>query len=227
MVKPILKLTSVHKTYHRKNKLDVPVLSGANLTIEMGERVGIIGPSGSGKSTLLHIAGLLDGFDKGHINVNGVSMTKARERERAHMRLSTLGFVYQFHHLLPELTALENIMIPQSILGTSQKEARARAYELLDMMGIKVRASHYPSMLSGGEQQRVAIARALANKPKLLLADEPTGNLDPNTAEHVFALLNDLVKNEGLSLFLVTHNIELSRSLDKTVTLEDGKVINV
>jgi lipoprotein-releasing system ATP-binding protein len=200
------------------------VLKGITLDLKPGEIVALVGQSGSGKSTLLHIAGLLERPDEGDIVIDGKSAGTAGDRERTVMRRQFLGFVYQYHHLLPEFSAIENVMLPQMLNGKSRAEARRRAAELLAMVQLKERADHRPGRLSGGEQQRVAIARAVANAPHLLLADEPTGNLDPRTAEHVFATLMSLARQTGLAALIATHNLELAEQMDRRVTVRDGRI---
>ncbi|MCL4137215.1 UNVERIFIED_CONTAM: hypothetical protein GTU68_000337 [Idotea baltica] len=190
----------------------------------MGEVVGLVAPSGAGKSTLLHIAGLLDTADAGHISISGVDQSGLNERKRTRTRRQDVGFIYQFHHLLPEFSALENIILPQMANGVSKVAATDRARDLLNRVGLEPRGTHRPAELSGGEQQRVAFCRALANAPKLLLADEPTGNLDPETSDTVFAALLDLVKETGLSALIATHNIELAGRMDRMVRLERGQL---
>jgi lipoprotein-releasing system ATP-binding protein len=187
--------------------------------------VALVGPSGAGKSTLLHLAGLLERPDDGAVILNGKDCSNMSDLERTEARRSSIGFVYQFHHLLPEFSAAENIVLPQMIAGVSRKEARARAMELLGLVGLQPRAEHRPARLSGGEQQRVAILRALANKPRLLLGDEPTGNLDHHTADDVTAVLIDLVKHTGLSALIATHNLDLARRMDRVLSLQDGVVV--
>jgi len=216
-----LDLKNIRRTYQQGGK-NLEILSGADLTVRKGEIIALVGPSGSGKSTLLHVAGLLDRPQEGEIMLCGEQCTNLAEGKRTEIRRKNLGFVYQHHHLLPEFSALENVVMPQIINGLGKAEAAIRALELLDYMGLKERAEHRPGQLSGGEQQRVAIARALANAPWLLLADEPTGNLDPHTAESVFDLLLKLVKGSGLAALIATHNPELAKRMDRAVTLEDG-----
>jgi len=188
--------------------------------------VALVAPSGAGKSTLLHTAGLLERPDKGDVVLDGVSCSKLSEEDRTAVRRNDIGFVYQFHHLLPEFSALENVMVPQMIRGLPKKAARERAQMLLDYMKIGKRATHRPAELSGGEQQRVAIARAVANAPLVLLADEPTGNLDPGTSSYVFGALEALVRQSGLAALIATHNHELARRMDRRVTLKEGKVVD-
>jgi lipoprotein-releasing system ATP-binding protein len=201
------------------------VLRGASLALEAGECVALIAPSGSGKSTLLHVAGLLDRPDGGEVLIDGVACSNLSDPRRTAMRRKALGFIYQFHHLLPEFSALENVVVPQLIAGASRSAARARARTLLEQVGMSHRLDHRPARLSGGEQQRVAIVRALANAPQVLLADEPTGNLDPATAGQVFDLLLRLVRETNLAALMVTHNPELARRMDRVVTLHDGQIV--
>jgi lipoprotein-releasing system ATP-binding protein len=200
------------------------VLRGVNFTIRQGEMVALVGPSGAGKSTLLHVAGLLEQPTSGEVIIGGEDAARLADGPRTALRCRTIGFVYQFHHLLPEFSALENVVVPQMLAGQSRRDAAARAHELLSMVGLAHRETHRPGRLSGGEQQRVAIARALANKPALLLADEPTGNLDPHTAEDVFAMMGDLVRNSGLGALVATHNLELAARMDRILTLRDGRI---
>ncbi|MFK7791875.1 MAG: ABC transporter ATP-binding protein [Devosiaceae bacterium] len=201
------------------------ILSGTNFAIYPGELVALVAPSGAGKSTLLHLCGLLDRPDSGTVLVNGVDTTGLDDKALSAVRGQEIGFVYQFHHLLPEFDAAENVMMPQLIAGLDAKTARARAMELLDYLRISERADHRPAELSGGEQQRVAIARAMANGPSLLLADEPTGNLDPGTSDHVFAVLLALVRAAGVSALIATHNMTLAARADRIITLQDGQVV--
>ena len=203
------------------------ILKGADFTLKSGETVALVAPSGTGKSTLLHIAGLLERPDAGEVIINGLSCGELSDKDRTSIRRNEIGFVYQFHHLLPEFTALENIMMPQLISGLKKSEARDRAAQLLDYMRIGERGSHRPSELSGGEQQRVAIARAVANAPMILLADEPTGNLDPKTAGYVFEALEALVKQSGLAAIIATHNHDLAVRMDRRITLDAGKVVEI
>lgn len=205
----------------RQGGEQLPVLRGVDLTIARGEMVALVGPSGAGKSTLLQIAGLLENPDSGTVTIGGQSAEKLGDAARTALRRQALGFVYQAHHLLPEFSARENIMVPQMIAGVSSAKAGARADDLLAQIGLTARAEHRPAKLSGGEQQRVAIARALANRPALLLADEPTGNLDPHTADGVFAMLMDLVQSQGLSALIATHNPDLARRMNRVVTLKN------
>ena len=221
----ILALKQIAKAYNPGKPSEVRVLSGVALSIGPGEVVALVAPSGAGKSTLLHIAGLLDSADAGEVVLDGRSMGKASDAERTAARRQLVGFVYQFHHLLPEFTALENIVLPQLANGVAEGAARARASDLLTRVGVGDRASHRPAELSGGQQQRVAFCRALANQPKLLLADEPTGNLDPATAEQVFQVLLDLVRATRMSALIATHNMELAARMDRIVRLKDGRVV--
>ena len=203
----------------------IDVLKGANLTVFPGEIVGLIGPSGSGKSSLLHAAGLLERPTGGDIVVEGRDCGDLSDAVRTKIRLSSIGFVYQFHHLLPEFNALENVAMPVLIAGRPAREARARAHELLDQMGLIDRLTHRPGQLSGGEQQRVAIARALANRPRLLLADEPTGNLDPATSEVLFKILHELVRATGVAALVATHNLNMAAHMDRVLALKDGRLV--
>jgi lipoprotein-releasing system ATP-binding protein len=225
MSKPHLVLTGVHRHYGQGDKM-VRVLEAANLTVESGEMVALVAPSGAGKSTLLHLSGLLESPQGGEIEIIGIKTSKLGDRGRTQLRRSTVGYVYQVHHLLPEFTALENVSIPQLIAGQSQAAADKRSMELLDLLGVAPRASHRPADLSGGEQQRIAIARAAANHPKVILADEPTGNLDPDTSDLVFEALRNLIKNEGAAALIATHNHDLARRADRIVTLRGGLVIS-
>ena len=227
MSEPVLALSRVEKVYNRGKPGEVRVLSGASLEIAPREVVALVAPSGAGKSTLLHIAGLLDTPDAGRVAIAGTDMTRASDRARTAVRREKVGFVYQFHHLLPEFTALENVMLPQLANGSGQAVARAQAETLLDKVGVAARASHRPAALSGGEQQRVAFCRALANTPALLLADEPTGNLDPGTSETVFAALMELVRETGLSALIATHNLDLAARMDRILRLGNGTISDV
>jgi lipoprotein-releasing system ATP-binding protein len=223
MSDPVLSIRGLRRTY-RSGDRDLTVLTGADLDVAPGEIVGLIGPSGSGKSSLLHAAGLLEHPTAGQILIEGRDCSKLSDRQRTRVRLSTIGFVYQAHHLLPEFTALDNVALPQMIAGRSRKAARARAAELLTQLGLAERLHHQPAQMSGGEQQRVAIARALANKPRLLLADEPTGNLDPATSAAVFENLYALARSEGVAALVATHNLELARHMDRVLALKDGRL---
>jgi lipoprotein-releasing system ATP-binding protein len=222
-----LELAGIEKVYKRGTPGEVAVLRGATLEVKRGEVVALVAPSGAGKSTLLHIAGLLDTPDAGSVALSGRNMVGLSDRERTLARRGEVGFIYQFHHLLPEFTALENIVIPQLANGVAEAEAEARARDLLDRVGVAARAEHRPAALSGGEQQRVAFCRALANRPKLLLADEPTGNLDPETSDQVFGALMALVRETGLAALIATHNLELAARMDRTVRLDQGRVISI
>ena len=224
MSDPVLQLTGLSKAYNHGQHNEVTVLSGVDLSLAPGEVVALVAPSGAGKSTLLHIAGLLDTPDSGEVVFLGQNMTKKSDRVRTAARRGDIGFIYQFHHLLPEFTAAENIMLPQMANGASRQAAETRAQELLASVGLNNRADHRPAALSGGEQQRVAFCRALANAPKLLLADEPTGNLDPTTSETVFSALMELVKSTGLSALIATHNLELAARMDRQVHLQAGRL---
>ncbi len=223
MAPPALQLVDLCRHY-REGEARLDILVGASLTLRPGDTVALIAPSGAGKSTLLHIAGLLERPDSGEVLIDGRPTYGMSDDARTRLRRNSIGFVYQFHHLLPEFTALENVVLPQTIAGHSRKEASARAQELLDYLGLGPRASHRPGELSGGEQQRVAIARAVANAPAVLLADEPTGNLDPRTADHVFATLLALARGSGLAALVATHNLELAAQLNRRVTLRDGQL---
>ncbi|WP_297113551.1 ABC transporter ATP-binding protein [uncultured Devosia sp.] len=224
MSKPHLKLSGVHRHYG-EGDMQVRVLEAADLTVQSGELVALVAPSGAGKSTLLHLCGLLESPQGGEIEIIGQPTSRLGDRARTQLRRSTVGYVYQFHHLLPEFTALENVVMPQLIAGQDQKKAEGRAMELLDLLGVAPRASHRPAELSGGEQQRIAIARAAANHPRVILADEPTGNLDPETSDLVFGALKDLIKNEGAAALIATHNHDLARRADRIVTLKGGLVV--
>jgi lipoprotein-releasing system ATP-binding protein len=221
---PVLLLDGLEKTYNRGRPGEVAVLRGATLAVARGEVVALVAPSGAGKSTLLHVAGLLDTPDAGRVALSGRDMGGSGDRARTAARRGEVGFIYQFHHLLPEFTALENIALPQLANAVPRAAAEARARDLLARTGMAARAGHRPAALSGGEQQRVAFCRALANGPKLLLADEPTGNLDPATSDQVFAVLLDLVRATGLAALIATHNPGLAARMDRTVRLEAGRV---
>jgi lipoprotein-releasing system ATP-binding protein len=218
----VLHLEGIEKSYRDG---EIAVLRGANVTLMPGEVVALVAPSGAGKSTLLHMAGLLDTPDAGTVTLGGIDMTGLPDRARTEARRRDIGFVYQFHHLLPEFTAAENLVLPQLANGIPRAQAEARAMELLVGVGIGPRAGHRPAALSGGEQQRVAICRALANAPKLLLADEPTGNLDPDTSDVVFGTLMKLVRETGLSALIATHNLALAARMDRILKLENGVLV--
>jgi lipoprotein-releasing system ATP-binding protein len=219
-----LQLAGVTKTF-RQGGRELHVLRGVDFVVAPGEMTALVGPSGSGKSTLLHIAGLLERPDGGEITLAGEAVGRLGDDARSRLRSRALGFVYQYHHLLPEFSALENVVVPQMIAGRSRGEARQRARLLLEAVGLAERLDHRPARLSGGEQQRVAIARALANQPSVLLADEPTGNLDPETAGRVFAVLRELVQQTRVAALIATHNLELARSMDRVLRLEQGRVV--
>ena len=220
----VLKLEDIRKTFFQ-GRTSLVVLNKANLKIQGGEMVGLIGPSGSGKSTLLQIAGLLENAEEGRVSILGVPMNKLDDNSRTKARGTDIGFVYQYHHLLAEFTALENIVLPQLISGKSKTQANNVANKLLASMQLSDRSTHRPARLSGGEQQRVAVARALANGPRLLLADEPTGNLDHDSAEQVFKLLTELVKKTGVAALIATHNPELAGKMDRVLRLENGILV--
>jgi lipoprotein-releasing system ATP-binding protein len=223
---PVLFLHSIARHY-RQGDATLDILKGAELAVWAGQSVALIAPSGAGKSTLLHIAGLLERPDSGEVFLGKVATSALGDGERTRIRRMDVGFVYQAHHLLPEFSALENVMLPQMIRGLLRSEASARSAELLSYLGLKERLTHRPAELSGGEQQRVAIARAVANAPKVLLADEPTGNLDPRTSEHVFGSLTQLVRASGLAAVIATHNMDIASRMDRRVTLRDGKVVEL
>ncbi len=225
MSEPALALHGIVKTYGRGRPGEVAVLRGVDLSIAAGEVVALVAPSGAGKSTLLHIAGLLDQADAGRVLIGGQDMTRLPDRRRTAARRAEVGFVYQFHHLLPEFTAAENIVLPQLANAVPRAVAQARAAELLAATGIGARADHRPAALSGGEQQRVAFCRALANRPRLLLADEPTGNLDPATSDRVFATLMELVRGTGLAALIATHNLDLAARMDRVLRLDKGRLV--
>ncbi len=223
---PALWLEGIERRYGR-GETTIEVLSGADLTLWPGQSVALIAPSGAGKSTLLHLAGLLEKPDAGEVHVGGAPTSAMSDERRTALRRVEIGFVYQFHHLLPEFSALENIVLPQMIRGLKRAEAAARAHELLSYLGLSARENHRPAELSGGEQQRVAIARAVANAPRVVLADEPTGNLDPKTADHVFGTLTELVKASRVAALVATHNLELAGRMDRRVTLREGRVVEL
>lgn len=220
-----LVLRGIEKTYNPGKPNALKVLEGTDLTLARGEVVALVAPSGAGKSTLLHIAGLLDSCDAGTVEIGGVDMTGKGDAERTAARRQDIGFVYQFHHLLPEFSALENVVLPQLANAVPEAQARAHGMELLARVNVADRADNRPAALSGGEQQRVAFCRALANKPKVLLADEPTGNLDPATSDTVFSALMELVRETGLAALIATHNPELAARMDRTLRLENGKLV--
>src|SRR5579863_1354274 len=211
----------------RQGDSTLDILRGAELAVWAGQSVALVGPSGAGKSTLLHIAGLLEHPDAGEVYIDATATAPLSDIARTRIRRTEIGFVYQFHHLLPEFSALENVVLPQMIRGLSRREASARASELLSYLGLKDRLTHRPAELSGGEQQRVAIARAVANAPRILLADEPTGNLDVHTADHVFSALRQLVRASGLAAVIATHNLEIAAQMDRRVTIRDGLVVEL
>jgi lipoprotein-releasing system ATP-binding protein len=219
----VLYLSKVERRY-RQGEGFLEILRGADLALWPGEMVALVAPSGSGKSTLLHVAGLLERPDGGEVYVDGAPTAQMDDAGRTRLRREEIGFVYQFHHLLPEFSAIENVVMPQLIAGLRKSEARERAKQLLGFLGLGERLDHRPAELSGGEQQRVAIARAVANAPRLLLADEPTGNLDPQTASHVFATLTAIVRASGLAALVATHNLDLAGRMDRRMTIRDGLV---
>jgi lipoprotein-releasing system ATP-binding protein len=223
---PVLYLRAIERRY-RQGEAALEILRGAELGCWLGQSVALIAPSGAGKSTFLHIAGLLEHPDGGEVFIDGRPTTGLSDSARTQIRRNEIGFVYQAHHLLPEFSAVENVMLPQMVRGLSKAEARRRADELLSYLGLKARLDHRPSELSGGEQQRVAIARAVANAPRILLADEPTGNLDPHTADRVFDTLNQLVRASGLAAIIATHNMDLAARMDRRVTIRDGVVVEL
>jgi len=221
---PIIFLHEISRTYHQGGNT-LTILKQAELAVWAGQSVALVAPSGAGKSTLLHIAGMLEHQDSGEVYINEQPTSGLSDAERTRIRRTDIGFIYQAHRLLPEFTAVENVMLPQMVRGLGKREARTRAAELLAYLGLKERLTHRPSELSGGEQQRVAIARAVANAPRVLLADEPTGNLDPHTADHVFNALTQLVKATGLAAIIATHNLDLAARMDRRVTIRDGAVM--
>jgi len=222
----VLSIENVERRYGRGDTT-VEVLNGASLSLYAGQSVALIAPSGAGKSTLLHLAGLLEMPNAGEVVIAGAPTSTMSDTERTALRRGQIGFVYQFHHLLPEFSALENLILPQMIAGLPRAEAAIRGRELLKYLGLAARESHRPAELSGGEQQRVAIARAVANGPRILLADEPTGNLDPKTADHVFGTLATLVQATGLAALIATHNLDLAARMDRRVTLREGRVVEM
>jgi lipoprotein-releasing system ATP-binding protein len=223
---PAIFLHAVERIY-RQGGSALDILKGADLAVWAGQSVALIAPSGAGKSTLLHIAGLLEHPDGGEVYINDQATSELADSDRTRIRRNQIGFIYQAHHLLPEFSALENVMLPQMIRGLKKRDARQRATELLSYLGLKERLTHRPAELSGGEQQRVAIARAVANAPRILLADEPTGNLDPRTSEHVFSALTQLVRASGLAAVIATHNMDIAARMDRRVTLRDGRVVEL
>ena len=226
MDEPILKIQEITKTYNPDKLNEVCVLKGVSLTLKKGEIVGLLAPSGAGKSTLIFISGLIESPDEGVISIAGTHVHKVDDQVRTKIRRQDIGIVYQFHHLLPEFSAVENVMVPQLANGVVWEEAQARAQALLASVALHDRYNHKPSELSGGEQQRVSLCRSLANSPKLLLADEPTGNLDSKTSQHVFELLLEKVKILGMGALVATHNEHLSKQMDRVIYLENGKLIN-
>jgi lipoprotein-releasing system ATP-binding protein len=223
---PIIFLHAIDRRY-RQGAATLEILKNAELAVWSGQSVALVAPSGAGKSTLLHIAGLLEHPDSGEVYIDQVATSRLSDTARTQIRRTDIGFVYQAHHLLPEFSALENVLLPQMIRGLSRKEAVARASELLSYLGLKDRLEHRPGQLSGGEQQRVAIARAVANAPRILLADEPTGNLDPRTSDQVFGALSQLVRASGLAAIIATHNRDIAARMDRRVTLKDGQVVEM
>jgi lipoprotein-releasing system ATP-binding protein len=223
---PLVFLHGISRQFHQGGAT-LDILKGAELAVWAGQSVALVAPSGAGKSTLLHIAGLLEHPDAGEVYIDGAATTNLSDTQRTRIRRTDIGFVYQFHHLLPEFSALENVMLPQMVRGLGRKDASARAVELLTYLGLKDRLTHRPAELSGGEQQRVAIARAVANAPRILLADEPTGNLDVRTAEHVFGALGQLVRASGLATVIATHNLDIAAQMDRRLTIRDGLVVEL
>ncbi len=223
---PVLKLVGIEKSY-KEGTGTLPILRGCDFNLFAGELTALVAPSGAGKSTLLHITGLLEKPDAGDVVIGGKACGKLDDAVRTRLRRTEIGFVYQFHHLLPEFTALENLMIPQMIAGLDKKEAAKRGKDLLAYMRLEKRGTHLPSQLSGGERQRVAIARAVANAPKVLLADEPTGNLDPKTSHYVFDALAALVRATGLAAIIATHNMALAERMDRRITLDEGRIVEL
>ena len=222
----VLQLQEVRRTFKQGDR-QIPVLTGADAELHAGQAIALVGPSGAGKSTLLHIAGLLETPDGGRVLVNGVDCAGLSDTQRTRVRRREMGFVYQFHQLLPEFTALENVLMPQLIGGSAREQGEKRAKELLGMLGLGHRLDHRPAQLSGGEQQRTAIARALANAPKLLLADEPTGNLDPSTSAHVFHELLELIRHSGVAALIATHNLALAKRMHRVLVLDGGRLQEV
>ncbi|MEQ1713270.1 MAG: ABC transporter ATP-binding protein [Hyphomicrobium sp.] len=226
MKTPVLKLEGLKRSF-RQGGREIVVLRGADAVLHPGQAVALVGPSGAGKSTILHIAGLLETPDDGHVWLNGRDCARMDDDARTAVRRAEMGFVYQFHQLLPEFSALENVVIPQMILGKSKQDAEVRAHELLSSLGLADRVDHRPAELSGGEQQRTAICRALANRPSLILADEPTGNLDPKTSEHVFHELIELFRSQGVAALIATHNMELASRMDRVLRLDGGVLVEI
>ncbi|MGE0025285.1 MAG: ABC transporter ATP-binding protein [Hyphomicrobium sp.] len=223
---PVLRLVALERAFHQGTR-EIHVLAGASIDVWAGQCVALVGPSGSGKSTLLHIAGLLETPDSGHVVVAGRDCGTLDDHARTLIRRTDMGFIYQFHQLLPEFSAMENVAIPQMILGRSRREGEERARKLLSALGLADRLDHRPAQLSGGEQQRTAICRALANRPRLILADEPTGNLDPHTSELVFQELIGLFRSEGVAALIATHNLDLARRMDRVVILDRGLLVEI
>jgi lipoprotein-releasing system ATP-binding protein len=223
---PLLYMRGIDRHYSQ-GAIKLEILKNAELALWPGQSIALVGPSGAGKSTLLHLAGLLEHPDAGEVFIDKVATSRLSDIERTRLRRTEIGFVYQFHHLLPEFSALENVILPQMIRGLGRREASRRAAELLNYLGLRERLAHRPAELSGGEQQRVAIARAVANAPRILLADEPTGNLDPNTAEHVFGALTQLVRASNLALIVATHNMDIAQRMDRRITLRDGRIVEL
>jgi lipoprotein-releasing system ATP-binding protein len=223
---PVVFLRQVERRYHQGDAV-LEILKGGDLAIWPGQSVALVAPSGAGKSTLLHITGLLEHPDGGEVFLDGAPTSGLSDSARTRLRRNAIGFVYQAHHLLPEFSAVENVMLPQMVRGLSRREARNRSRELLSYLGLGERLTHRPAELSGGEQQRVAIARAVANVPRLLLADEPTGNLDPRTSDHVFFALSQLIRASGLTVMLATHNMEIAARMDRRVTIRDGLIVEL
>ncbi|MCY4308248.1 MAG: ABC transporter ATP-binding protein [Rhodobacteraceae bacterium] len=222
---PVLTAKGIGKSYNLGQPNEVMVLKDIDLNMDNGELVGLLAPSGAGKSTLLFILGLLESFDRGSLEINGRDVTKASDSARTEVRRREVGIVYQFHHLLPEFNALENVMIPQLANGIDKSSARKHSSKLLERVGLRDRINHRPSELSGGEQQRVAICRSLANSPNVLLADEPTGNLDADNSQQVFEVIKELVKVSGISALIATHNLSLAEQMDRIVCLENGVLV--
>jgi lipoprotein-releasing system ATP-binding protein len=225
-IAPILQLEGVTRSF-RQGEKEIVVLTGVDAVLWPGQAVALVGPSGAGKSTLLHITGLLESPTSGRVIINGRDCATLSEADRTRLRRKEIGFVYQFHQLLPEFSALENVVIPQLILGKSRKAAEEHARALLAGVGLAGRAEHRPAELSGGEQQRTAICRGLANSPRLLLADEPTGNLDPHTSEHVFRQLIDVIRRQGVAALIATHNLELASRMDRVLQVHEGQLIEI